>query len=256
MTTRFKARNLCAVALCAAFSAAVAPAVADDSAPVIEHDKSASALENLPRKPLAERIAVTIYQFRGGAGAIDASAATDMFTTALIKSGQFRVVERAQLNAGLIFEKQLNGAAQSTGDVAKQQLRGAQYIFEGTVSQATAGADQHQSGINFGGLSLGGGKSKSKIGVDVRIIDAGSGDVLDSVAVSKSLTDTNSSAGGTAALAGSLAAYAGKDVNPLIPDVNVQNAHTDSTEEALRACIETSVLELIKRIEGTPAAAK
>ena len=109
----------------------------------------------MPRKPLAERIAVTIYQFRGGAGAIDASAATDMFTTALIKSGQFRVVERAQLNAGLIFEKQLNGAAQSTGDVAKQQLRGAQYIFEGTVSQATAGADQHQSGINFGGLDLG-----------------------------------------------------------------------------------------------------
>ena len=230
----------------------VAPAFPDDSAPVVEHSKTGSALENLPRRALADRVAVTIYQFRSGAGGIDAAAATDIFTTALIQSGQFRVVERAQLGGGLIYEKQLNGAGQSTGEVAQQKLRGAQYIFEGTVSEASASVDQRQSGISIGGLSFGGGRNKNKIAIDVRIVDAGSGDVLDSVAVSKALTDTNSGVGGTAALAGTLASMAGKDVNPLTPDVNYQAAHTDPTDAALRACIEAAVFELIKRVQPAP----
>ena len=163
------------------------------------------------------------------------------------------MVERAQLGGGLIYEKQLNGAGQSTGEVAQQKLRGAQYIFEGTVSEASASVDQRQSGISIGGLSFGGGRNKNKIAIDVRIVDAGSGDVLDSVAVSKALTKIQiPESAGPAALAGTLASMAGKDVNPLTPDVNYQAAHTDPTDAALRACIEAAVFELIKRVQPAP----
>ena len=37
--------------------------------------------------------------------------------------------------------------------------------------------------------------------------------------------------------------------NPLTPDVNLQSSHKESVDKALRACIDTAVLELIKRVD-------
>jgi curli biogenesis system outer membrane secretion channel CsgG len=224
-------------------------ATARDEDPVVQSSKQSKALSALPPKPLEQRVPVAIYEFHSGVQSVNVAAATDIFTTALIESRQFRVVERNRLNQGVIYEKQLNGAGQTSGDVAQHQLRGARYIFEGTVSEANAGAEQHQGGINIGGLSLGGGKNKDTIAVDIRILDAGTGDVLDSVSVSKALNDTAVGVGGTAALAGTLASMSGHSLNPLTPDVNYQGAHKESLDKALRACIETSVLELIKRVD-------
>lgn len=217
--------------------------------PVVNTTKQGQALGALPPKPLEQRVPVTIYEFHSGVQEVQVGAATDMFTTALIESHQFRVVERNRLAQGVMQEKQLNSAGLTTGDVAKSQLRGARYIFEGTVSEANAGAEQHQGGINIGGLSLGGGKKKDTIAVDVRILDASTGDVLDSVSVSKALTDVGAGIGGTAAFASTVAGMSGHSVSPLTPDVNYQTSRRESVDRAVRACIEASVLELIKRVE-------
>jgi curli biogenesis system outer membrane secretion channel CsgG len=148
----------------------------------------------------------------------------------------------------VLLEKQLNGAGQTTGNVAQQKLSGARYIFEGTVSEANAGAAQNQGGINIGGLSLGGGKNKDTIAVDVRILDAATGDVLDSVSVSKVLNDTSVGIGGTAAFANTIASMRGHSANPLTPDVQLQSSHKESVDKALRSCIESAVLALIQRV--------
>ena len=222
----------------------------DSDQPVIQQSKTSQALTGLPRKPLADRLPVTIYEFESGVPGLSAQAATEMFTTALIRSGQFRVVERAHLNETVMREKQLNGAGQTTGNVAQSQLRGAQYIFDGTVSEANAGEDQSSGGINIGGLTIGGGKTKDTIAIDVRILDAASGDVLDSVAVSKVLKGTSASIGGTAALVSTVAAMRGETASELTPDVNVGTAHKDGSDQALRDCIETAVLDLIKRVQA------
>jgi len=84
-----------------------------------------------------------------------------MFKTALIDSGQFRVVERARIEQTVIREKQLNAAGQSTGSTAQNQLRGAQYIFEGTISEVNGSEKQNQAGVNVAGLNLGGGNNKA-----------------------------------------------------------------------------------------------
>jgi len=224
----------------------------DSDQPVVEQSKTSQALTNLPRKPLAERLPVTIYEFESGVPGLSAQAATEMFTTALIRSGQFRVVERARLNETVVREKQMNGAGQTTGTIAQTQLRGAQYIFDGTVSEANAGEDQTSGGINIGGLTIGGGKTKDTIAIDVRILDAASGDVLDSVAVTKVLKGTSASLGGTAALASTVAGMTGGTASELTPDVNVGTAHKEGPDQALRACIEAAVLELIKRVQTAP----
>lgn len=232
----------------AAYPAAAGNLSSDDAEPIVETSKTSKALEGLPPVPLEQRIAVTIYEFHSGVQDVSVTAATDMFTTALIKSSQFRVLERQRLNQGVVYEKQLNSAGQTTGNTAQKQLRGARYIFEGTVSEANASGNQKQGGISVGGLNLGGGSNKDTIAVDVRILDADTGDVLDSVSVSKILNDSSSSISGTAALASTLASMRGHFANPLTPDVNYQSSHKESVDKALRSCIEASVLALIKRI--------
>ncbi len=245
------AGGLIAMTLCALLGAAPRVGRAGDSAAVVESSPTEQALAALPPKPLEQRVPVTIYEFHSGVPAVSVTAATDMFTTALVRSAQFRVVERQRLNQGVLYEKQMNAAGQTTGDAAQKQLRGARYIFEGTVSEANASGDQHQAGVNVGGLSLGGGTNKDTIAVDVRILDADNGDVLDAVSVTKTLNDNSTSVSGTGALAGTLAALRGRVANPLTPDVNYQSAHQESVDKALRYCIDASVLALVKRL-GTP----
>lgn len=255
-TLTARAAVLSAILLAAGAALAGEAAGADASGdPVVDHSHTTRALEALRPKPFDQRVAVTIYEFRSGVQEVNAATATDMFTTALIKSGQFRVVERERLAAGVVAEKQLNGAGQTTGDAAKTQLRGARYIFEGIVSEANAAEDSHQASINIGGLNLGKGSNRDSITIDVRIVDADTGDVLDSVDVSQTLKDSSTNLGGTLALASTVAAMHGHTANPLTPDLNYQSSHKDSVDHALRACIEASVLELAKRMEQSAAAA-
>ena len=227
----------------------------DGDGPVVDHSKTSQALTGLPRKPLAERVAVGIYEFRSAMTEVTPLAAADMFTTALVESGQFRVVERSQLTQNVVREKQLNAAGQSTGTTAHKQLRGAQYIFEGTVSEANSSQQAKQAGINIGGLNLGGGKNQDTLAIDVRIIDADSGDVLDSIAVRKVIKSAGAAVGGTPSFVGTVASMMGKSVSPLTPDVNLQTSRKESVDKALRSCIEASVLELIKRLPATATAA-
>jgi curli biogenesis system outer membrane secretion channel CsgG len=248
MNTSIRLRAaIVSVAVSCALCANVAYAEGED--PVVQSSKQSQALASLPPKPLEQRVPVTIYEFHSGVPDVSVAAATDIFTTSLIESHQFRVVERNRLSQGVIQEKQLNGAGQATGDAAQHQLRGARYIFEGTVTEANAGADQRQGGVNIGGLTLGGGKNKDTIAVDVRILDANTGDVLDSVSVSKVLNDSMVGVGGTAAFASTVASMGGHSASPMTPDVNYQSSHKESIDKALRSCIETSVLELIKRVD-------
>jgi curli biogenesis system outer membrane secretion channel CsgG len=241
----FSSHASLSLAVILALGAASALAEGDD--PVVQSSKQSRAFDSLPVKAIEQRVPVTIYEFHSGVQDVSVAAATDIFTTTLIESKQFRVVERNRLNQGVVYEKQLNGAGQTSGEVAKHQLRGARYIFEGTVTEANAGADQKQGGVSIGGLTLGGGKNKDTIAVDIRILDANTADVLDSVSVSKVLNDSNAGIGGTAAFANTIASLSGRSASPLTPDVNLQTAHKESVDKALRACIETAVLALIKR---------
>lgn len=210
-----------------------------------------SVLEQLKRKPLNQRVAVSIYQFRSDISQLSADSATDMFMTALVKSGQFRVVERNRLEAGIDQEKRKNAAGQTTGTTAQHALRGVQYLFEGAVTESNAGANNKQGGINVGGFQLGGTRNKDVIAIDVRILDADTGDVLDSVTISRPVKGSSMGIGGTAALAGTLAAAKGGSASAFVPDVTAQNSSQDGVDSAVRACIEDTVLELAKRTELT-----
>lgn len=226
----------CALAACAG----TAPARTDAMA-------GAAQLKKLPRKQ-GERVAVTIYEFRSTLPAVSARSATDMFTTALVRSGQFRVVERSRVNEGVVREKQLQQAGWATGNAAQQPLRGAQYIFEGTVSEANVQESANSGGINIAGMHIGGGKSQDSIVIDVRIIDAANGDVLDALTVRKPVAASSAGVSGVGNLAATILGRRGKDTT-YVPDVQAQNQQREGIDSAVRAAIEESVLQLARRFE-------
>ncbi|MGC2029851.1 MAG: CsgG/HfaB family protein [Steroidobacteraceae bacterium] len=324
-----------------------------DDGPVVDQPKGLSAL---PRRPLNERVPVTVYQFHSDVPEVQALAAADMFTTALLASGQFRVVQSGQPTqsggnfpqpyqqqypqqvqqqypqqvqqqypqqyqqpmgtpqpngsyqqqpmgvppANGRYPQQPMGTPQGTvaypqqpmgtpqGTVAYQQPMGmpqanginqqqpmgmpqangtppqyplhvAQYIFDGTVSEFSAGQSQKQGGVAMGGLNVGGADNKDMIAIDVRIIDGQSGDILDSVSVREAIKSSNKALSGTAAAASTLASYFGKTANPMTPDVNYQTAQKGNVDTALRNCIDLAVLQLVQRMSlagNTGGAAK
>lgn len=100
-------------------------------------------------------------------------AANDEFTTQLVNSGQFTVIERAQLQS--ILQEQGLGAsgAVSTSTAPKiGKLLGVQVIFTGSITAFSI----KKTGISFGGVGVSSGKAESKL--DVRMIDTTTGEVL------------------------------------------------------------------------------
>ena len=182
-----------------------------------------------------DRPTVAIYEFRSGLSEIAARSATDMFVTALVRSGRFHVMERARVAEGVLKEKQLGGDS--------VPLAGVRFLFEGTLSEANAGEDQHSSGLNIGGMEINGGRNRDAIAIDVRVVDAGSGEVLDVVTVHRTVTATSSGVSGVGNLLSSVAAARGHPL-PIVPDVHVQDQHRESVDAAVRSAIEEAVAKL------------
>jgi len=219
--------------------------------PQVDHAASTQALKKLPRKA-GERIAVAIYEFRSSVGEIPARGSTDMFKTALVQSGQFRVVERARLNEGVMREKQLNASGLATGKAGSEQLTGARYIFEGSITEANASQTQRSAGFSVAGMELSGSSNKDVIGIDVRIVDAASGDIVDVVTVRKVVASDSAGGSGIGNLVGTMLAKKGKSTT-YVPDVQLQQQRKESLDVALRAVIDQAVVELAGRFPSVGA---
>ncbi len=101
-----------------------------------------------------------------------------MLSNELAALGSFRLVERDKLRA--VLEEQ-NLAA--SGRVAAGtgpgigRLTGAQYLITGTVTAYDEYSGGTGGGISFKGISLGGKQSRAYIAIDLRVIEANTGEV-------------------------------------------------------------------------------
>lgn len=210
----------------------------------------------LPRKSSDARVAVAIYEFTSNLPEISPRGATEQFKTALVQSGQFRVVERAKLDRGVVREKQMNAAGQTTGSTSQQQLRGAEYIFEAEITELGSGTRTSSNGLNIGGLQVGGARNNDEFGLDISIVDANTGDVVDAISVRKRLKGTARSVGGIGALINRVRAEKGRGGVAYSPEVQHQSTSKDSFDAVLREAIEEAVHELAKRFDASVADSK
>jgi curli biogenesis system outer membrane secretion channel CsgG len=240
--TRHTLRS-CALATAAALAACANTPRAEP--PQVGARTSAPALKLLPRKP-ADRVAVSIYEFRSTVSEIPARGSTDMFLAALVQSGQFRVVERARINDGVLREKQLNASGLSSGANASQALTDAKYIFEGAITEANAAETQRSGAIRFAGAELGGSTNRDVIGIDVRVVDVATGEILNVVTVHKTIASDSGSLTGIGNLIATAMSRKGR--NPAYaPDLQVQQQRKESLDLALRSAIDQAVIELAGR---------
>lgn len=208
---------------------------------------AAPGLAKLAKKSADQRVAVAIFEVTSAVPELPARGATEMFKTALVKSRQFRVVERAKLNRGVVIEKQMNAAGQTSGGAAQSQLRGAEYLFQMEITEVAAGTATDSGGFNIAGLQLGGARNRDQIGIDVSIINAANGDVVDAVNVRKELGSSATSVSGVGSLVNTVLANKGKTPSPYTPEVQYKNTRKESLDAALRETIEESVRVLAER---------
>lgn len=154
-------------------------------------------LQNLPRPDPAKVKSITVYRFENKTSFVDGLAVTngmtDMLVTGLVKSGHFKVVERSTLG-DVLTEKELQKSGAATGTAGDQKITGADLIVTGAVTEL----DQTSSG----GVRLGGWHGRvgvklynANVALDLRIIDAGTSQIVDSIDVSKTLRKTGVSGG-------------------------------------------------------------
>lgn len=211
------------------------------SAAEVDRSVSSRRLQSLPQQTGPKKT-VTIYKFESSVPEISANAATDMFTTALIKSRSFLVLERQRLEESVYQEKRLNQQGMATGDAAQHQLTGAEYIFVGTVSEANATASRTGVAGTYKGLGVETSGGKGEIGLDVRVLDSRTGAVLDAVNVRKKVSEGGVSVSGVGSFMRSMT---GKNLKGA--DVGVAHDRKEGIDTAIRACIEEAVREIAGR---------
>lgn len=217
------------------------------------HAAKPAARTPLPPKAMDQRVAVAIYEVTSNLPEISPRGATEQFKTALVRSGQFRVVERSKLDRGVVREKQMNAAGQTSGSTAQQQLRGADYLFQAEITELADGTRTSSNGVNIGGLQVGGARNQDELGLDISVVDAHTGDLLDAITVRRELRGTATRVGGIGALVSRVRAASGKGTSPYLPEMQHESTRKDSFDAALRDAIEEAVQQLAARLDRSIA---
>ncbi len=101
-----------------------------------------------------------------------------MLANELVSTGVFKVVERQKLDA-VLTEQDLGASGRvSKSSAAKMgQVTGAQYLITGKVAAYEENTKGTGGGIGFKGISIGGKSQKAYLAIDLRVVNANTGEV-------------------------------------------------------------------------------
>ncbi len=101
-----------------------------------------------------------------------------MLANELVSTGAFKVVERQKLDS-VLGEQDLGASGRvSKSSAAKMgQVTGAQYLITGKVAAYEENTSGGGGGISIKGISLGGKRNKAYLAIDIRVVNATTGEV-------------------------------------------------------------------------------
>lgn len=101
-----------------------------------------------------------------------------MLANELVSTGAFKVVERQKLDS-VLGEQDLGASGRvSKSSAAKMgKVTGAQYLITGKVAAYEENTSGGGGGFSFKGVSLGGKKNKAYLAIDLRVVNATTGEV-------------------------------------------------------------------------------
>jgi len=126
---------------------------------------------------------------------------TEMLITELMKTNRFVVVERGSLN-DVISEQDLGASGRVRSETAARvgELLGAQVLVKGAVTEFAEKESGGVGGIMVGGIGIGGKTNTGHVAFDMRLIDANTGQILQSERAEGKIT--SSGIGGIAFFSG------------------------------------------------------
>ena len=121
-----------------------------------------------------------------------ASELQDLLINELAATKAFQILERKELGSAL-SEQQLSesGLVDSSTKLKLGKIKGAKYLVAATVSSFEENTTSTGGGLNYRGYSFGGEQKTAYIAIDLKVIDAETGEIADSRTV-----EANSSSGG------------------------------------------------------------
>ena len=101
-----------------------------------------------------------------------------MLANELVSTGAFKVVERNKLDS-VLGEQDLGASGRVSKSTAAKmgQVTGAQYLITGNVAAYDENNKGTGGGIGFKGISIGGKSSKAYLAIDLRVVNATTGEV-------------------------------------------------------------------------------
>jgi hypothetical protein len=162
-----------------------------------------------------------------------------MMTTALLDSGKFRVLERQQIQ-DVVGEQDFGDSGRVDPATAAKigKILGAQYLLYGTVDEFEYSKGGEGGGVRVAGLRVGASQARAHIGMDVRVVDAVTGEILFSTRSTASASRTGFKVG-----------YSGSDFG-----ANVGAFQKTPLGEATRKAIEEAVGKMPGQFGGAASA--
>jgi len=165
--------------------------------PTTEGSRVAPKLGEIPPPDPDKVKTVTVYKFENKTsyqyGQPLSHGMTDQLITGLVKTGHFKVVERAVLE-DVMTERNLQKSGEASGKAGDSQLMGADLIFAGAVTELDEKGGG-EVGVRRWGVGLGVSSMTAQVGLDMRVIDAATGQILDSIDVRREVKKSGMSAG-------------------------------------------------------------
>jgi curli biogenesis system outer membrane secretion channel CsgG len=194
-----------------------------------------------------ESVAVMKFTVTAGAGGSYWHSASwdlgkgmaEMMTTALLDSGKFRVLERQQIQ-DVVGEQDFGDSGRVDPATAAKigKILGAQYLLYGTVDEFEYSKGGEWGGVRVAGLRVGASQARAHIGMDVRVVDAVTGEILFSTRSTASASRTGFKVG-----------YSGSDFG-----ANVGAFQKTPLGEATRKAIEEAVGKMPGQFGGAASA--
>jgi len=102
---------------------------------------------------------------------------SDMLTTALVKSGNYRVIERMELDK-ILNEQDFGQTGRITAQSAAKvgQVLGVELAVMGSVSEF--GYKKGETGGAIKGIGIGVSKQSATVGIDVRMVNTSTGEIM------------------------------------------------------------------------------
>ena len=162
----------------------------------------------------------------------------EMLATALVETGKFKILERQQIH-DVLGEQDLGDSGRVDPATAAKigKILGARYLVYGTVNEFEYSKAGGGGGVRIGGFRVGADEAKAHVGMDIRIVDAVTSEILFST---RSTADAKRS--------GFKVGYSGSDFG-----ADLGTFKTTPLGEATRNAIQDAVTKIVSQF-GTEAA--